>query len=563
MATSNIKKIISWIIILLPVGTFFGLFFWFTVDAPINDDYASLLGFFNNYATAPSNGAKMKFLFDQANEHKIVYPRIWTILSYKIFNTINFNFLCLIGNLSLVGMAMVFYNKFRNIGKPLYLFIPVTVLLFNLASWENITFAMCALSNFTVYLFILLSLHYLTSSEGNTTKTLLLAGLFLALALFTQGGGVSLVPVSIFILLYRKRFKSKLIYGVIIVLLLGIYFYGFDSPQHIGNTLTELKGRAILFAFSFLGNALNYFLIYTNDAQESLGITAIVGFVFFVLFLYITKTKYYQRNLFNYSVMLLVVCTAFLTALSRSPYGWDFAAASRYRINGIIFLISLYLWFIETYKVETRKKSAIVLAMTGLYFIMINLNHYEYLGIREQQTNFGIIGYNAGKPEFLNGDKTQTEMNANILKRAAELNTYHLPTNADLAYYYPYGLRQPKKVIKDDPTLEMPFSVREIHQLGNDYFIDGFAFITGNSARTQKVFIGFQNQSDSVPVFFGSKQIARYDLNPYFNKWNLKDGGYMARIHAVDIKRGENKIWIMVSVNGKEKMAITDKVITR
>lgn len=396
--------------------------------------------------------------------------------------------------------------------------------------------------------------------------SLLLSILFFCLALFTQGGALSLVPVSILILIYKKQYKNLWIYLGIMVLLLGVYFYDYHSPQHNGSimdTLRELKGRMVLFAFSFLGNALNYFLIYTSNMQESLGITAIAGFCFFALFLYITKTKYYQRNLFNYSIMLLIVFSACLTALTRSSFGWDFASSSRYRINGIIFLISLYFWFLETYYVDKKKIAAIILTLTGLYFVGINLNHYEYLGIREQQTNFGIVGYNSGKPDLLNGDKNQIELYTKILRQSDSLNTYHLPSNADLAYYYPYGIRQQMPVVKDDPKLEMPFSVREIYQLADDYFIDGFAFIKGNSAQHQKVYIGFKNQEDNEPVFYTTKQIARYDLNPYFNKFNLKDGGYLARIHAADIKQGENKIWLMVSVNGHVKLAETDKKIIK
>jgi hypothetical protein len=118
-------------------------------------------------------------------------------------------------------------------------------------------------------------------------------------------------------------------------------------------------------------------------------------------------------------------------------------------------------------------------------------------------------------------------------------------------------------MVPDNPKLEMPISVREIYQLEDDYFIDGFAFITGNAAWNQKVYIGFQNQEDKEPIFFSTKSIARYDLNTYFNKFTLKEGGYQARIHSEDIKPGENKIWLMVSVNGKTKIAETDKKITK
>jgi hypothetical protein len=261
--------------------------------------------------------------------------------------------------------------------------------------------------------------------------------------------------------------------------------------------------------------------------------------------------------------MLLIIFTACITAFTRASFGWDFASSSRYRINGIIFLISLFFWFLETYSINRKKTTAIILTLTGLYFVGINLNHYEYLGIREQQTNIGIVGYNSGKADLLNGDKNQIELYTKILRQSDSLNTFHLPSNADLEYYYPYGQRQQIPMVQDNPKLEMPMSVREIYQLDDDYFIDGFAFITGNAAWNQKIYIGFQNQEDKEPIFFSTKSIARYDLNTYFNKFTLKEGGYQARIRSEDIKPGENKIWLMVSVNGKTKIAETDKKITK
>ena len=150
---------------------------------------------------------------------------------------------------------------------------------------------MAGLSNFGVFLFMLLSLHFLTHNKANKT-TLFLSILFLFFALFTQGGALSLVPVSIFILTYKKQYENLWIYLAAVVIILPLYFYDYQSPQHnstLLDTLRELKGRVVLFVFSFLGNALNYFLIYTSNQQESLGITAIAGFCFFALFLYITK----------------------------------------------------------------------------------------------------------------------------------------------------------------------------------------------------------------------------------------------------------------------------------
>jgi hypothetical protein len=158
------QKIIPISLIIIPLITFFGMFFYYTVNAPINNDYQAILDFINKIIATDSYSEKMKLIFSQHNEHRIVYDRIWTIISYKLQNNVNFNFLAFIGNLSLLGIAIIFYKRYSLLQKPLLLFVPITVLLFNITLWENITFAMAALSNFTVYLFILIGCTNLAGS---------------------------------------------------------------------------------------------------------------------------------------------------------------------------------------------------------------------------------------------------------------------------------------------------------------------------------------------------------------------------------------------------------------
>jgi hypothetical protein len=556
-----LKRCLAFLLILLPIVTFFGFLFRYMLNVPVNDDYPAVLVFLNLYVKAPSLGEKLKLIFAQHNEHRIVFSRIWTLLSYKFQGNVNFNFLSFAGDLTLVGPAVIFFRKFLDLKRSWFLFIPVTVLLFNLSSWENMTFAMCALSNFAVHFFILLTLVCLTAKTTENKTYVLLAVVFFGAAMFTQGGGLSLYPISIGILLYKREYKNLFLYGGLATLILLFYFYGYHRPPQSPDlwiVLRDFKIRSILFYFAFLGNSFDYFLIFTNEVQESIGITTILGFVFFLLFIYITRTKYYKRNLFVYSIMALMMITALMTSLSRSPMGLEVAGASRYRINGIIFLIALYFWFIETYKVETKRAMAVILVITGWYYGMINLNQYEYLVVRQEQMSLDDWCTHTGDSSIVNPNPDEVVRQRAALDESARLNIYHLPDWAYLDAYFPKSVPEPATDGSDNSNLEMSKSVLHIKKIGHDYLIDGMGFLQWKSAEHQKIYLGIKNETDSTPVFYSTGIVKRFDQNPYFHKFNLLNSGFRARINENVIKPGENKVFIKVITGDQIKTSETD-----
>ncbi len=140
---------------------------------------------------------------------------------------------------------------------------------------------------------------------------------------------------------------------------------------------------------------------------------------------------------------------------------------------------------------------------------------------------------NAGEKSIVHPDSPDLEQQKKILQESSRLGVYQLPTDESIAYYLPYS----KKEVENDAgaansNLEMTKSIHSIHKIGNDYLVSGFAFLEGKSTNHQQVWVGLKSQADSSPVFFTSKAIPRYDLNPYFHRYNLKNGGFRARIDA-------------------------------
>lgn len=559
---TKIEKTFIYIGVLLPILIFFGLFFYYTVDIPINDDYSAILDFTNKIISTDSISEKIKIFFSQHNEHRIVYDRFWTLISYKIHKQLDLNFLALIGNLSLIPIFFIFGKKALKDQKQrnLIYLIPISVLIFNISFHENMTFAMATLSNFTVFVFSILSINFLTK-DTLTQKMFILSIVFLILALLSQGGGMFIIPISISLLVYKKQKKYLLIYIGISVLLIALYFYGYEKPPNspsIIETILYFKIRALLFSFAFLGNAFNYYLIYTNDQSESIGITTIIGVLLFMFFLYTIKSKYYKKNLFAFSIMALIVVASFATGLTRSQLGLETAGASRYRINGVIFLLGVLLWCVDNLDYKFRK--ATIISLSILYLFFIGLNQYEFLSFRKKQSLLGALHYHSGDYTKLNG--FEQELYKRVLTESAKKETYFLPSLTDLEKYFPFSKRESNFDGKIDAE-NTKNSIDQISKVDKSYLIEGWVFLEGKATKNQKVSICLQNQNQSATAFFSTIQVPKYDLNPYFKKFGLRDGGFIARIPERYIKDGESTIIIKLEVEGKTKTIITDKKIIK
>lgn len=554
----TLKKGIIFFLICLPPIAFFALFFRYTVDVPVNDDYRAILDNLNKTLATDSVSEKITLFFSQHNEHRIAYDRFWTLLCYKLNGQVNFNYLSLTGNLSLFGIFFIFYKRVREISTNVLFVLPLSILVFNITFYENMTFAMATMSNITVYLFSLLSLYFLTKEPFNG-KHLSLAILFLFLSTYTQGGGLFMVPIGVAILVFRKLWKQLFIFSMATLLLLCFYFIGYESPSYhpsVISTLIDFKVRALLFSLAFLGNAFNYNLIYTNDLNESVGLATVIGFIFLVAYLYLIKIKYYKKNLFVFSVLSLVVLTSFVTGVTRCQFGLETSGASRYRIASVIFLIGLYLAFIQNYSFSHKKSKYILIIASLGYFFFIGLRQYEYLSIREKEVMTGVLKYHSGEFKKLSG--FEQDFYDIVIRESYKMQTYYLPSFQSLEMYFPYSKELSLQPDKYD-TGQTNFNIQAIDKVKDSYLIDGWAYIENESASNQEVYIGLKSPSQTNIKFMTIKQIPKFDLNPYFKKFNLQEAGFLARIRLSDLQNGENEIYILIKNGDKLKLIKTDK----
>lgn len=558
----NIRKI-DLVLALAVTAYFFYIFFKYTVNIPLNDDY-DVISNFNDIIEANTFSDKAKLFYLQHNEHRILYDKFWFYVSYWISSEgLNLNFLSFIGNLSLVALVVFYYFKLKKEYSNYFILFPLSVLLLNLAFWENVTFSMAALSNFAFVVFALMSLHYVTKTK-TSNKDLFFSVLFLFLSVLTQGGGVIVFPIALVVLGVKKSktgFFKYLFFATLVILL---HFIGYE--KHPSPGLAEIAANAFdhfKFFLLFLGSAVANYHFFPDNMDNAIARSYILGILFFGFYIYLFIRKYYKQNLFNFSVMTLVIATSVITSIPRLSQGMSTAIASRYRLISILFLISVLIYMLEFLKSRNYKKTYVngfLLAFSFAYLFLFSFNgtNESLMSFRERTSMIGMLSYFSNDSSLLNS--TKTEFCAGVLKRANTSEVFILNEN-EINKYYTFASAIELKDVNFENTIVDVSRIENVRLLKDSYYIDGFAALEGLDTKNQNVYIVLSNNGKQTA--FLTNDEFRPGLSTYFDLQNMDYGGFFVRVKKEYIVNGNSEIHILVQNGETKKIIKTDKSLIK
>lgn len=202
-------------------------------NVPIMDDYEMILRTILDWNHADFFG-KIRVLFAQYNEHRIVFPRLVYVTYYSLFGDINFKNLILLANAQLLVVAFVgvyFIRRLRVYWK-LFAFIWM-LLVFDLNSYENGSIASYGMQNWSVLMWVFLAF-YFYSRPG---KWWVAACVAQFIAVFCSGNGMIAGPFLILCFpKYRAPAVISFISSISIYFLCGYEFV--NQPDQSYNLLT-------------------------------------------------------------------------------------------------------------------------------------------------------------------------------------------------------------------------------------------------------------------------------------------------------------------------------------
>lgn len=334
---SNRRNVLGYSLICFPIILFYGMLFNYSVDIPSLDDFVAILGFMNQFVDLDSLSGKLRLIFSQHNEHRIVFTRILTLANYYLSGSVNFKLLIVAGNLALLGLIFLIYHSANIKTSKLLYFTPAVLLMFQPSYMESMLWAMASTSNFYVLFFAFLSIYLLAF---DSYKSFIFAIIFAIFASYTQGNGIFVFLSGLFLLLPHRRYKRSFIWSIVFIFCFFLYFHGYEKPPPFPGIVEE--------PFNF-ASAAKYFLLFIGSIGKYRGLANMLGAFVLASFLYLTYAKYYKSSPVIYAFLCFLLLTAISASIFRASMGLGVgqALASRYTINSALFLLLTYLALVE------------------------------------------------------------------------------------------------------------------------------------------------------------------------------------------------------------------------
>lgn len=357
------------ILLAIPVVIYYVTIYQNAYNFPYEDDLNSALSFIADYQFGElSFWEKLKLIFSQYNEHRIVFDRLIFLLDYALFGQLNFTHLIFIGNIAplLIGylfMKVVFRGMPLN--QKLLFLLPVAYSLFSFQYWELSTWSMAALQNLYVIPFALFSLYSLCKPGRNA---FILAAGAAVLATYTSGNGLFTFMAGVGILILLQAYRKLGLWLLIAAITIGCYFIGYIRPPYhpdIADSLFNHTGRAISYFFTLIGS-----MVGPGRAKIALLFGGLSVWVTLALLGYL----WFQKKLVDHLPLVGWIAFLYLTCLSlmasRSGMGVEQAFTPRYGIIAVMLFATQAVLAIETIPHRYGR-----LAMLGL-FVLVSVFFY-------------------------------------------------------------------------------------------------------------------------------------------------------------------------------------------
>jgi len=385
-------------VMLFPIGFFYGLLARHVTNIPFADDYA-ILGFLEHLSRLPTILAKLSYIISaQQNEYKPMFANLVFALQYKLFGHPDFVSLSWLGNAFILPLFYLIWRHFlpheEDLSLRLLLFVPVSFLLFQLQYSETLDWSLPGLQNIPVLVFTFACIAFLSK---DSSRSFVLACVFLALSVASSGNGFVLFPIGIAMLLDKKRAARIGIWLILVGLCAALYFhhYNFRSSQQEqnGSVLHSVHYLNPIFALSFMGSAFGNPSHLIKYSSVILGIT-----ICFVIVL-MAKNRYYRLNPTVFYFASFLVLTAIAVSGIRSKLGFDQSHAGRYKIYSVLLLICCYAFLMEKYAENApslrRRYFEGILVFSVVFCAIFDWAGNKHLALRQNDLMIGAKLYEA------------------------------------------------------------------------------------------------------------------------------------------------------------------------
>lgn len=353
----------------IPLVLFF-LYFWkFAVNAPWFDDVEAFPAFLIDFSKESSISQKLTLLLKPNNEHRILFAKLVTVVQYWFTGAIDYRWLMLIGNLSVVGIFLLIVRVFNRNQLSGWHLVPLSLLLFQ-PHYHLVSFwAITSLQHQPTAFLVLLSLYCLVKKSW---QYFMGSVVLILLATFSMSNGMFGWLAGAVLLFVQSRYKSLLLWAMLMVLAVFLYFWGFSTQgNEAGFTyLRAYPHKIVLAFFTFIGGFLD--LLPSQYEPFRFALPIIFG-VFMTLGLGTlawqslvprksnSLTTTWQRltadELFVVGGLIYLLINALVVSVLRPRFGFGVLVVSNYKLYPTLLISLFYTWWMLRQHATKQKPS--------------------------------------------------------------------------------------------------------------------------------------------------------------------------------------------------------------
>ena len=356
---------------------------------------------------------KINALYDQHNEHRIIFPRLFVLIDYYVQGHLDWKILNTISALYYLGIFTFFALIIKKINLSNWYVVPVALFIFQPSAYQNFYWTisiMQQVGNLFWALFLFYSLVYFKPEKFWVSILLIIV------LTFTHGNGLFGFGVGGLLLFFQKRYKHLIIWIGLMIIVAGFYFHGYFTAQNsnISGSLSD-PIRLIGCFGGFFGGFIHDF--FKNSFQVL--ITILGGLIIFLVLAIINlklilnhffdtiKPKFQQyfpqENLFLLACFLYLSITAGLVALSRSWSSIEAGFQNRYLHNSVIALVLFYVTFLHYKSLKFKRDVGVVFLICGVLFNIFNwYSNYEILTLQRNSQEADAVNYQLNNISIVN-----------------------------------------------------------------------------------------------------------------------------------------------------------------
>lgn len=504
---SKVTGRIGYGLVILVIAIYYICVQLFTINIPYCDEFNGVLTWQHMFNQKESIWEKFLLLFHQANEHRLFTFMVAVFTDYSVFGSIDFRRLGWEANLFMV-LLLYLVNLLNTTDRrnpwiillvAFFLFVPQN----EITNWPIVGFAAILQYSLVVGSLWLLS----RPGWANLTGAVVLA----TVATFSFGNGMFTFPVGFLVLALNKPKKS--ITWLIWALAMGVAIFLYFQDYRFRNQ-TGLLEHAVRDPLPLLQFFLTFFgTILIRIAQVKLTWITLAGLIPLIMLAYllIFKWKEIKKHPVALAILLFIMVSAAVAALSRQKFGVSGATAPRYVLMQALFLSVLFLLILNLYSKRFKWLLPVLLCF-GFLLYGARLTYGIFALNRHQNHLKGIIVAYKTDPAEINTPGPPPNIIKRVLDRSIRQGIYTPPeVTGKLKRVRPFKLHEPIKKLGN-----LRFNV-ELFSYDQDILnMSGWAFSPDHYR--QEFSIGIFVKSENDNIVMPTELIPRKDVKDNFAK---------------------------------------------